>query len=618
MGGRLADVAPAAPPPYGHAIEARLTAEDPEHGFAPAPGVIEHLVLPGGPGRAGRHGRRGGRRHPAPVRLDDRQDRSRGAATAARPGPGSRGRCGRPPAVVDGGTTNKAFLLDLLDRPQLRTGDGRHRLAGRADGAGLPAAAAGSTSRCWPSPSRRRTRTWPASASGCSPRPARGRPEVGHETWHQIDVRAGGAAYRLRMAQTRGNRYRVALDGRPASTSPRSAPAGSSGGSPSAGTTYAILAAPQGPDYLVEVDGAVHRISGGEAGLVRAPGARDGRGDSPSRRATRSAAGDTVAVVESMKLETALRAPFAGRVREVLVAANTQVEGGTTLLRLEPAGRDAAPTVRRRRARRPGGAGRGPAAATRTSAATAAADALTALRYLVLGYDLDEADARALPRALSAARTALPGDDPDVLAGELAIMRIFADLSALSRNRRGPEAPRAHRGPTAPPRPTPPRRRTTRRSTSTPSCAPATPTPRACPSRSAPGCAPRSRTTASRDSAHPTTRRWPARSTGCSSPTGGPRAHVPVLLDLLQWRLAHAAGITALPPAAARGVPAHAGAPDHGHPGAPPGGRRPGPAGAVPQLRRAADGRRPRRVARSRCAPSWTGSTARTRPPGPR
>ena len=65
---------------------------------------------------------------------------------------------------------------------------------------------------------------------------------------------------------------------------------------------------------------------------------------------------------------------------------------------------------------------------------------LTALRYLVLGYDLDEADARALPRALTAARTALPGDDPDVLAGELAIMRIFADLSALSRNRRGPRS----------------------------------------------------------------------------------------------------------------------------------------------------------------------------------
>ena len=36
MGGRLADFAAAPPAPYGHAIEARLTAEDPEHDFAPA------------------------------------------------------------------------------------------------------------------------------------------------------------------------------------------------------------------------------------------------------------------------------------------------------------------------------------------------------------------------------------------------------------------------------------------------------------------------------------------------------------------------------------------------------------------------------------------------------
>ena len=45
---------------YGHAIEARLTAEDPERDFAPAPGLIEHLALPGGPRHQGRH--RGARR----------------------------------------------------------------------------------------------------------------------------------------------------------------------------------------------------------------------------------------------------------------------------------------------------------------------------------------------------------------------------------------------------------------------------------------------------------------------------------------------------------------------------------------------------------------------------
>ena len=67
-----------------------------------------------------------------------------------------------------------------------------------------------------------------------------------------------------------------------------------------------------------------------------------------------------------------------------------------------------------------------------------AADALTSLRYLVLGYDIDEADARPLLAALNAARQDLLPDDPTVLEGELAAFQIFADLCALSRNRRGP------------------------------------------------------------------------------------------------------------------------------------------------------------------------------------
>ena len=49
-GGTLAEVARGVPAAQGWAIEARLTAEDPEREFAPAPGRIEHLALPSGPG----------------------------------------------------------------------------------------------------------------------------------------------------------------------------------------------------------------------------------------------------------------------------------------------------------------------------------------------------------------------------------------------------------------------------------------------------------------------------------------------------------------------------------------------------------------------------------------
>src|SRR3954462_9906304 len=59
------------------------------------------------------------------------------------------------------------------------------------------------------------------------------------------------------------------------------------------------------------------------------------------------AVGDEVArdapilVLESMKMETVLRAPFRARVRECPVSVGSQVETGTPLMRLEPLGDDA-------------------------------------------------------------------------------------------------------------------------------------------------------------------------------------------------------------------------------------------------------------------------------------
>ncbi|HWN36818.1 MAG TPA: biotin carboxylase N-terminal domain-containing protein [Pseudonocardia sp.] len=435
-GGTLDEIAAETPPSSGHAIEARLTAEDPERGFAPAPGLIEHLVLPSGPGIRVDTGVAVG--DLIPPQYDSMiakviawgRDRGEARARLYRA-------LKQTAAVIDGGTTNKAFLLDLLDRPQVRDGEfdttwldtmmaGGYTPPRRLDVALLATAVEAHDAHV----DRQRDRLFNSAE--------RGRPEVGHETWHQVDVRAGGQAYRLRVARTRAARYRVVLDGAHGTAGTavdvdversgrfeRRLTVGSQ--------SFAVLSVTQGSDYLVEVNGAVHRISGGEAGLVRAP-APAMVVAVPVAAGDHVAEGDVIAVVESMKLETALRAPVSGTVAEVLVPANTQVESGTKLVRLEPdpeAG-DAADTETSDRVDLGALAGAVPELAP----AGAAADALAALRALVLGFDIDESEARPLLAGLAAARGELEHDDPRVLAGETGVLRIFADLSALSRNRR--------------------------------------------------------------------------------------------------------------------------------------------------------------------------------------
>jgi acetyl/propionyl-CoA carboxylase alpha subunit len=121
-GGTLAQIAPAEPQARGHAIEARLTAEDPERDFAPAPGLIEHLALPAGPGIRVDTGVAPG--DVIPPQFDSMiakviawgQDRAEARARLSRA-------IRQTSTVIQGGTTSKAFLLDLLDRPEFVRGE---------------------------------------------------------------------------------------------------------------------------------------------------------------------------------------------------------------------------------------------------------------------------------------------------------------------------------------------------------------------------------------------------------------------------------------------------------------------------------------------------------------
>ena len=52
-------------------------------------------------------------------------------------------------------------------------------------------------------------------------------------------------------------------------------------------------------------------------------------------------AGATLVVLETMKMETAVRAPYAGQVREVLATVNSQVDAGAPLLRVDQVSEEA-------------------------------------------------------------------------------------------------------------------------------------------------------------------------------------------------------------------------------------------------------------------------------------
>ncbi|HEX6764762.1 MAG TPA: biotin carboxylase N-terminal domain-containing protein [Polyangiaceae bacterium] len=113
-------IAPEPPDRRGAAIEARITAEDPEQGFAPSPGTIERLVSPSGPGVREDSGIQAGSRVGSDydpllskvcVWAPDR------AQALARMGRALR------ECVVTGLSTNLALLEKLLATPAVRAGD---------------------------------------------------------------------------------------------------------------------------------------------------------------------------------------------------------------------------------------------------------------------------------------------------------------------------------------------------------------------------------------------------------------------------------------------------------------------------------------------------------------
>ena len=429
-GGRLEGVPPVE---TGHAVEARLNAEDPDRDFAPSPGRIALLQLPTGPGVRVDTGVTQGDTIPA-----DFDSMIAKVIAYGRTRDEALGRLRRAVAdttvLIEGGSSNKSFLLDLLDQPEVIDGSAdtgwidRVRAEGRLvvnehSGVALVAAAIAAYED---EEAVERTRLLETARGG--------RPQVQHQVGRASDLTLRGAVYRVRVAQIGPDRFRVAIgpEGDAQVVDAQLERYDDYTARITIGDTrFRLVMGAHGPVNLVEVDGIAHRVSREEGGVVRSP-APALVVSTPVAVGAEVEADAPVLVLESMKMETVLYAPFAAKVRELHVSAGSQVETGAPLLRLEAvAEADDAATAPAQDAV----ALDLPVGTSNGSVQRAAERALDDLRSLLLGFDVDPSDeGRALSDYLSA-RADLVALGTTPVESEIDVLQVFADLIELSRNR---------------------------------------------------------------------------------------------------------------------------------------------------------------------------------------
>ena len=414
----------------GHAVEARLNAEDPDRDFAPSPGRIARLDLPSGPGIRVDTGVAEG--DTIPSDFDSMIAKviafgpTRDVALAR-----LRRAMSETTVVIEGGASNKSFILDLLDQPEVVSGEPAWAETGwidkvRAEGrlvatehSGVALVAAGI--EAYEEEMGVEVARLLETAHG-------GRPQVQHRVGRAVDLKLRGTSYQVCAVQTGPHSYRVTV---------------AAGGTEQVvdavleriddvhgrlqvnGRRHRIVTATHGPTHFVEVDGVTHRVSRDEGGVLRSP-APALVVATPVAVGDEVAAGAPVLVLESMKMETVLHAPFAARVKELLVMTGSQVETGAPLVRLEQLETDAAPAEAREEQAGPGLDLPEPAAQT---AEEQARRSLAGLAALVMGFDAPIGD--------SPLATYLSVRDQlaDPLPGEVELLSLFADFAELNRNR---------------------------------------------------------------------------------------------------------------------------------------------------------------------------------------
>ena len=339
-------------------------------------------------------------------------------------------------AVVEGGTTNRCSRLTLLDRPEVRTGEFDNHWLDRLTGEGRTrrspdpvALVVAAVEVVRPRRGRRTERPSTPVRREAAPSPRPG--------WATAAGSATGANSTACTSTAPAPRtYRVAAC--------RVATAdvvvlyrdGYERGVVVGDRTHRVVSVVEGAMLRVDVDGAAHAVFRDDGGVVRCPDSvfvlSVAANPEPGRRA------DPLAVVESMKMENTITAPFAGTIAAVETAANMQVEAGAPLVRVATSDTN-----------------QGQPAGAVDFAGLAAADPRTApteqvyeaLRSYLLGYDLDPGSVQTmLTRQHRLSEPAAPADT-DLLRREDHLLEICSPTSARCTGRavKRPEGGARHR-----------------------------------------------------------------------------------------------------------------------------------------------------------------------------
>ncbi len=450
-GGRLEGKPPAT---SGHAIEVRLNAENVDSGFAAAPGEVEMFRLPTGPGL----------RVDSGVAEGDVIPPEFGSMFAKLSAVGhtreeALGRLKRALAestiAIKGGTTNRTYLLQLLDRDEVRASrvdvgwlDRSSQRPPMAPGEQAGIALLQAAIEVYDAEAGAELEEFFSSAARMRPTC---RPEVGR----QVEIGYLGHRYQFKVYRQGLQEYRIDVAGARIDLSvERLGPC--ERWITHGEHRYRVWSFVQGYTHLVEVDGVAHRISRTDAGVVRAPG--------PAmviavnvKAGQYVTAGERLAVLESMKMELAVTAPFSGIVRQVMVMPNAQVGGGAPLLHVDAA-REGVSDDEGLRVRFEGISLLKQRPERRVSRARAILKGVKAgfgelkrgpghrapallqdLRRLLLGFDVDPTESKRLVSEYVRAAQALDEPDPDRRRGEDDLLRIFVDISAVFGRHAAPD-----------------------------------------------------------------------------------------------------------------------------------------------------------------------------------